>query len=239
MASTPTHINLNRASPPKGSPSSTAPKILNNNSSSLTNSPFASPNNLPHSANDTICTSRTTAHCIAISRADTTIQRFATCHAGLLLCIASLTGPNNSDDAATILARHPSLSAELRAFDFALRERHAEARLLWHVLGDMRAEEWFGRGGDGRGKEGRDHDMVGVTLRRLGTLRGLEESLRCWEGVVLELCGLVDGEREAGVCSGVEAGEMEERGKVRGMTEWEEEVRRVVGGWRKGLPGRP
>lgn len=152
-------------------------------------------------------------HQIAISRAAAARQRLATAHEGLLLCIVSFVRLGLVPD------RDPRLTLELREFDLAIRGRYAAASLLWNVLGDMKHEEWFGRG----------NGMVDVTLRRLGTLKGLEASSRCWEGVVLGLVEIVER---------VE-GDEEGKGEEKRGGEWEEQVRRVMGGWRRGLPSRP
>ncbi|KAK4151396.1 hypothetical protein C8A00DRAFT_45401 [Chaetomidium leptoderma] len=104
------------------------------------------------------------------------------------------------------------ISAELEALGDAIAGRYTASSFLWRVLMDMPAEDWFGLG-----------TRFDDTLRRLRTLKGLEASLVCWERIVLELVELVDGR-------GVGGGGREVGG---------EEVGRVLGRWRRGVPSRP
>jgi hypothetical protein len=57
-----------------------------------------------------------------------------------------------------------------------------------------------------------------ATLRRLDTLKGLEATLVLWEMMILKLIDLVDGKGEGEVSA--------------------EELRKVLKGWRAGMPDR-
>ena len=121
-------------------------------------------------------TAEPTPHQIAIKRAKNAQSRFATAHESWLLVAEALIRENLLSD---------ELAFELQAFVDAICAQYAAASFLWWVLEDMDPErEWLGEG------EG----MFDATLRRLRTLRGLEGCLVCWEGVLLKLVTLVDGE---------------------------------------------
>lgn len=178
--------------------------------------------------NDTL-----TPHQIAIKRARAAKQRLATVHEGWVLAAQQLlrwrrgqlrgrsppppTGGEENEKEKEKKEEGDGLEAELRAFGDAICGRYAAASFLWRVLADMPAADWFGPG-----------DRFDATLRRLRTLRGLEGSLACWESVVLDLVELVD--RRGG------DGEEEEEGEEK---EFWDEVGRVLGRWRRGVPSRP
>ncbi|KAL2019082.1 hypothetical protein VTK56DRAFT_10113 [Thermocarpiscus australiensis] len=149
-----------------------------------------------------------TPHQIAIKRTKRAKERLATAHEGWLLVARALhkSGALPAED-------EEGLAAEMHAFGDAICGRYAAATFLWLVLRDMPARDWFGNEGG---------DKFEATLRRLGTLKGLEGSLAWWEAVVLEMVDLVEGGEEKGLGEGVV-----------------KEVRRLLGRWRRGLPERP
>ncbi|KAK4104449.1 hypothetical protein N658DRAFT_504072 [Parathielavia hyrcaniae] len=183
-----------------------------------------------------------TPHQIATKRAKSAKSRLATAHEAWTLVAQTLLKhsiiiiiPANQDPQDSN-SKVSDLTREMQAFGDAICGRYAAASFLWRVLEDMDGGDWFGRG-SGSGDDVRGGKFE-ATLRRLGTLRGLEGSLGCWEGVLLGLVELVEG-----------LGQWQEgegRKEVGGKGEWEkrkgevvEEVRRVLTGWRRGLPGTP
>ncbi len=143
-------------------------------------------------------------HQIAIKRTKTAKERLAVVHEGWTLAAQAFirTGTLPADAA---------LTKEMQALGNAICGRYAAASFLWSVLVDMPAEDWFG-----------PRAKFDDTLRRLKTLKGLEASLVCWEGVVLELVEVVDGTISEG-------GEEEVRRRVR----------EVLEKWQSGLPSKP
>ena len=140
-----------------------------------------------------------TPHQIAIKRTKTAKERLAVTHEGWTLAAQAFVR-------AGTLPADAVLTKEMQAFGDAICGRYAAASLLWRVLVDMPAEDWFG-----------PRAKFDDTLRRLRTLKGLEASLVCWEGVVLELMEVVDG-------------------KMSGGGEEERRVREVLQKWQRGLP---
>ena len=141
---------------------------------------------------------------IAIKRTKIAKERLAVAHEGWTLAAQAFirTGTLPADAA---------LTKEMQALGNAICGRYAAASFLWSVLVDMPAEDWFG-----------PRAKFDDTLRRLKTLKGLEASLVCWEGVVLELVEVVDGTISEG-------GEEEVRRRVR----------EVLEKWQSGLPSKP
>lgn len=137
---------------------------------------------------------------IAIKRTRVAKQRLASAHEAWGLITQKLLLHR-----ADIAPDDDAIATELARFGREICGQYAEATLLWRVLEDMPGADWFGKG-----------KGVDVTLRRLNTLKGLEESLRCWEGVLLELMVLVDDDEASKEC---------------------EKVRRVLEKWKDGLPG--
>jgi hypothetical protein len=151
-----------------------------------------------------------TPHQIAIKRTKTAYARLATAHEGWTLVVQALLRKG-------LVPSDQDLTRELKEFGDAICGRYAAASFLWRVLGDMEPGNWFGPG-----------KKFDATLRRLRTLKGLEGSLVCWEGVLLRLVEVVErmeGEEEGG-------GDGEREGV-------KEEVKRVLGRWRRGVPSRP
>ncbi|SPQ20820.1 53f022d6-453b-499c-bd49-4b8ef915a77a [Thermothielavioides terrestris] len=162
---------------------------------------------------------------IAIKRTQAARARLATAHEGWVLAarallLAGLLRPRPRPRAR---ARQPSGDG---AFGDAICGRYAAASFLSRVLVDMEPADWFGRG--------RRFDD---TLRRLKTLKGLEASLVCWEEVLLRLMDFAEG-----LGGGAGGKEEEEGGKKQGEgvgQDREEELRRVLIRWRRGVPSRP
>ncbi|AEO63677.1 uncharacterized protein THITE_2085193 [Thermothielavioides terrestris NRRL 8126] len=182
---------------------------------------------------------------IAIKRTQAARARLATAHEGWVLAarallLAGLLRPRPPPRAR---ARQPSgdgvrgegeqgggeqldARGEMQAFGDAICGRYAAASFLSRVLVDMEPADWFGRG--------RRFDD---TLRRLKTLKGLEASLVCWEEVLLRLMDFAEG-----LGGGAGGKEEEEEGKKQGKgvgQDLEEELRRVLIRWRRGVPSRP
>lgn len=108
-----------------------------------------------------------------------------------------------------ILPADQAMLQEIKDFDTAIFARYSAARFLWDVLNgiDEDGGEWLGKG-----------KKFDDSIRRIRTLKGLEGSLRCWEGVVFGILVLVDcGEDEVD----------------------REELMGVIKKWRVGIPSRP
>ncbi|KAK3996574.1 hypothetical protein QBC44DRAFT_402101 [Cladorrhinum sp. PSN332] len=138
----------------------------------------------------------------ALARAQDTKARLATVHEGIRMAARLL-------HSAGIIPRNQPLFSDIKEFDNAIFARYTAASFLWNVLGGLTETEWLGKG-----------KRFDDSLRRIKTLKGLGGSLRCWEGVVFEVLGLLDG--------------VEEGRRVDG-----EVVGRALGRWRVGVPSRP
>jgi hypothetical protein len=156
-----------------------------------------------------------TPRSIAIKRTVAAQQRLAQAHEGWLVAARALCY------AGVIPDYDQGISSSMQEFGDAIVARYAAARFLHEVLVGMPQEDWFG-----------PKKKFDATLRRLKTLKGLEGSLMCWEGLLLEMLEVVD-KIDNGGGDGVRA--------LEGVRKEElcREMRRVLGRWRRGMPSRP
>ncbi|KAK4200951.1 Ketohexokinase [Triangularia verruculosa] len=138
----------------------------------------------------------------AIERTRDCKARLATTHEGWLLAAKALIR-------AGLVPANPEMSSDLKQFGDGICERYAAATFLWNTLQGSNPAEWLAKG-----------KCFDASLRRIKTLRGLEGSLRLWEGITLRLLELVDRDFE----------------RIRRR---EREIGEVLGRWRRGMPTKP
>ncbi|KAK4222177.1 hypothetical protein QBC38DRAFT_322976, partial [Podospora fimiseda] len=139
---------------------------------------------------------------VAVARAQDTKARLATTHEGIRIAARLLLS-------AGVVPKNENLFQEIKEFDTAIFSRYTAACFLWNVLGGLSEDEWLGKG-----------KRFDDSLRRIKTLKGLEGSLRCWEGVLFDVLGMLDG---------VDEGKKVDVGSF-GV---------VLGRWRVGVPSKP